>query len=300
MTVQRDSRSVELEPQAHHELRQAALAYIERGWPVLPVWWTRNGICACPRGPACPEKTRGKHPMLRHGVHDASVEYEDVSRWWMFQRANIAIATGPSRLLVVDVDPRHGGNDQLEELFDVHGPFPRTHTVATGGGGHHYYFRRPCDRHFCGKLAVGIDVKHSGGCVIAPPSRHASGRAYRLAIDAEVAAPPEWLIEKATKPPVAIASIVSAANVELRGRLRILLRTDRELAELWENLGGRHPDQSRSGYDLAIAHALRRRKVPQAETVAGIAARPGGHRPGDLVYAARTVAMAYSAKGRPR
>src|SRR5947207_3382883 len=86
------------------EMIDAAREYAERGWPVLPLWWPRPGIgCACGR-PDCSKP--GKHPLTRHGLHDASTEAAAIRHWWTrWPRANLGIRTGAaSGLLVVDVD----------------------------------------------------------------------------------------------------------------------------------------------------------------------------------------------------
>ena len=56
--------------------------------------------------------------------------------------ANVAVATG-SGLLVIDIDPRNGGNELLIKLEAELGPLPSTHTVRTGGGGEHFYLSVP-------------------------------------------------------------------------------------------------------------------------------------------------------------
>ena len=47
------------------------------------------------------------------------------------------------RTVVLDVDPRSGGDKVLERLEAEHGKLPDTERVATGGGGLHYVFKAP-------------------------------------------------------------------------------------------------------------------------------------------------------------
>jgi putative DNA primase/helicase len=58
-------------------------------------------------------------------------------------------------------------------------------TANTGGGGHHLFFKQPSfkvRKDTAGKLlGRGIDVLSDGCIVVAPPSRHASGRRYAWA-----------------------------------------------------------------------------------------------------------------------
>jgi len=61
------------------DLSVRALVYAQRGWPVLP----------------CQPGT--KTPATRHGLHDASIDPDQIASWWRRQPdANIAIATGLS------------------------------------------------------------------------------------------------------------------------------------------------------------------------------------------------------------
>ncbi|KAF7598593.1 MAG: hypothetical protein CGU29_11855 [Candidatus Dactylopiibacterium carminicum] len=87
---------------------------------------------------------------------------------------NLGVRLRPTDL-VIDVDPRNGGDDSIAKLsanlgLDL-GTFPH---VATGGGGHHYYLRKPSDVATFGKLAAypGIDFKTVGGQVVAPGAVH--------------------------------------------------------------------------------------------------------------------------------
>ena len=94
---------------------------------------------------------------------------------------NLGVRLRPTDL-VMDVDPRNGGDASLDRLCDdlriERAAFPH---VATGGGGHHYYMTKPADVRTFGKLASypGIDFKSAGGQVVAPGSVHPeTGRRY--------------------------------------------------------------------------------------------------------------------------
>src|SRR5215472_16506038 len=119
---------------ADNLLRQAT-GYAQRGWPVLPVWWPlTDGTCACGR-PDCSKP--GKHPLSRHGIHDATTDPALIDRWWTRSpHANIGILTGArSRLLVLDVDGP-AGMESLRLLRREHGSL-RAAWVRTGSGGWH-------------------------------------------------------------------------------------------------------------------------------------------------------------------
>jgi hypothetical protein len=188
-------------------LLHAALAYASRGWAVFPVAGIREDrTCNCAAA-ACDHP--GKHPVTRHGVHDASTYPARIRAWWSLHPwANVAIATG--HLVVVDVDPDAGGWNSLGTLVDNDFAVPRTATVITGSGGVHLYYLAPegeALRNTAGRLPgvsralPGIDLRATGGYVIAPPSRHASGRRYQwISPTADVAAPPAWLRQPPSRP----------------------------------------------------------------------------------------------------
>ncbi len=80
-------------------LLEAALGYAARGIPVYPVHWPHpipDGAslgCSCPRGRYCDRPA--KHPLVWHGVKDASRDPAQLARWWQrWPDANIGLATG--------------------------------------------------------------------------------------------------------------------------------------------------------------------------------------------------------------
>jgi hypothetical protein len=82
-----------------------------------------------------------------------------------------------------------------------HGPLPTTVTSTTGGGGRHLYFRAPTTPigNTAGRLGPGVDVRADRGCVVAPPSPHASGGTYSWAPglapeETPLEELPEWLL----------------------------------------------------------------------------------------------------------
>jgi putative DNA primase/helicase len=165
------------------DMKERALKLASRKWPVLPMHSARDGVCSCPKGQSCDRPA--KHPMTDHGVKDATTDRHQIRTWWTEgPEANIGIAVGrEAGILVLDIDPRHGGKDTIEQLKRELGLLPDTVTGLTGGGGHHLIFKHPAFRirkDTAGKLlGPGIDVLSDGSIMIAPPSRHASGKRYR-------------------------------------------------------------------------------------------------------------------------
>jgi hypothetical protein len=187
----------------------SALAFARRHLPVFPLHSIHNGQCTC-GVPDCPDA--GKHPfssLVPHGSRDASIDPETIRRWWRhFASANIGV-TLPF-CVVIDLDPRNGGDISLAEMQDRYGPLPRTWGTLTGGGGQHAYYRLPDGAEVRGgndKIGRGIDIKSgSGSYCVAPPSMHLSGRRYEWRADAHpsetpLAVAPPWLIRLLTPPP---------------------------------------------------------------------------------------------------
>ena len=106
-------------------------------------------------------------------------DLEQIRQWAeRWPDANWAIATG-GKLVVIDIDPRNGGNETLAKLEAESGPQHCRHIVRTGGDGLHWYLSTPVPIR-CGKLGPGVDVKGEGGYVIAPGSNHISGDSYKF------------------------------------------------------------------------------------------------------------------------
>lgn len=163
---------------------QAALDYLARGWSVIPV------------------REKAKRPAGPWKAYQEKYVSEKTLREWYSRSPgyNVAIVTGKlSALVVVDVDPRHGGTESLDELEREHGPLPDTMEAITGGGGRHLYFSHPGGEvHNRTNLAPGIDLRGDGGCIVAPPSVHPSGKRYRWVKergpgDIDPARLPDWL-----------------------------------------------------------------------------------------------------------
>ena len=190
-----------------HALRYAAL-----GLAVLPLHRPvdRDGrlLCSCGKADCT---SPAKHPVGRlapRGLRDASRDPHLLGAWFERERWNVGIATGAvSGIVVLDIDPRHGGEEALAEIEAEHGPLPPTWRFHTGGGGEHILFRHPGGmvKNSAGTIAPGIDVRGDGGYIVAPPSLHISGRPYAISADDhpdEVAlAPlPAWLLNLVGEP----------------------------------------------------------------------------------------------------
>jgi putative DNA primase/helicase len=74
--------------------------------------------------------------------------------------------------------------------------------VVTPRAGAHYFFNHPGEeiRNSAGMLGVGLDVRGDGGFVVVPPSEGANGRRYEPDDRAPLANPPDWLLQRITRP----------------------------------------------------------------------------------------------------
>jgi Bifunctional DNA primase/polymerase, N-terminal len=177
-----------------NRLLEAALGYAARGIPVYPVHWPHPTpgeprlACSCPRGPACDRPA--KHPLLRHGVKDATSDPDRIRRWWhRWPQANVGLATGIC-FDALDIDGPAGlaALRQLQTAADLPLPGP---LVATGGGGWHHWFTPTGLGNRPPRGLDHIDWRGRGGCVLAPPSRHVSGGSYRWLVGLDQAPLPE-------------------------------------------------------------------------------------------------------------
>lgn len=145
-----------------------------RGFKLLPLKPAQRGV-----------ERSGKQPMTAHGVKDATNDFAAFKRLvGSATDFNIGVATGSaSNVVVIDIDPRNGGDREFAKLNQRFGQLPRTLTCETGGGGRHYYLRAPVGGMKKKVLAPGVDLLAEGCYAVAPPSLHSSGKRYRWAQD---------------------------------------------------------------------------------------------------------------------
>jgi len=167
-----------------------ALSYAARGLHVLPLHHPvrQDGKMSC----SCGKKdctSVAKHPvgiLAPNGLRNATTDAETIERWFQREIQNIGIATGAvSRIIALDVDPRHGGDESLAALERKYGALPPTWRFFTGGGGEHILFHHPGGHiaNSTGKIGKGLDLRGDGGYIVAPPSLHVSGHSYALDVD---------------------------------------------------------------------------------------------------------------------
>lgn len=157
-------------------MKNAKFEYVQhyrtQGLTPIPLHGLVSGACTCPAGDQC--TSAGKHPRVkRQDAIDATGQ--DWARWFKsWPDMNIGILTGSdTEVMVLDIDPRHGGDDSLEKLEATHGNLPATLTANTGGGGTHYLFQIPQGmtiKNSAGDIAPGLDIRGDGGLIVVAPS----------------------------------------------------------------------------------------------------------------------------------
>lgn len=227
-----------------------ALAAADMGFHVFPLRpGTKipalHGAKSCPRTGAC---TAGHVGWEQRATTDHAV----IERCWAAGPFNIGIATGPSKLLVVDLDTpksptaaqdkdgcsRGGiewgrdvlidlcqrGGHPLTEVFD-------TRSVTTARGGEHLYYRGPSTvelRNTASTLGPMIDTRAAGGYVVAPGSITPDG-VYAVADDLPPADPPGWLVQAlAVKPRTALSAPVVVPRERLDAYVDAAVRGERD------------------------------------------------------------------------
>jgi hypothetical protein len=241
-------------PAAGSPTALAALEYAGRGWAVFPCHAPgAGGLCSC-RHPDCPSP--GKHPRVPTGLHAATTDQATIAAWWRrWPAANVAIRTGAaSGLVVIDIDPPHGGDVSLAGLTARHPDDVPAVSVRTGSGGSHIYVAHPGGliRNTAGRLGDGIDVRGDGGYVIAPPSWHPSGGTYAwVGSGPTIGTAPDWLVAALQPPAPPFEPVPSLATPPVDASAWARAALQREL-DLIRNapLGKRNATLNRASFCL--------------------------------------------------
>ncbi len=146
---------------------------------------------------------------------------------WLRAGGQIGVRLG-SADLVVDVDPRNGGDESLRRLTaEIGEGLDGVPTVRSGGGGTHFYLRKPAS--LATRVTLpdfpGIDFKRLGGYVVAAGASHPSGGRYQWLrpIGEGVPAAPEPLLRLLHRPRVEIAPAAGSSPLLTPDQLELLL-----------------------------------------------------------------------------
>lgn len=207
-------------------LRTSALHFAARGWHVFPI-------------------TPGakKPPVIDRWEIRASTDPDQITGWWREIPYSIGIATGPSDLVVVDLDTRKPGQAVpsrwarlgigsgaavLRALAHHHGaPVTPTYAVSTPSEGWHLYYTAPAGaqlRNTQAMIGWKIDTRANGGYVIAPGCP-VSPSEYKLVDDRDPVELPNWLHHALIpKSPTAHSAPTTAATTNPSGYILAALR----------------------------------------------------------------------------
>jgi hypothetical protein len=205
-----------------NDLLTAALTAADRGWPVFMLGRSKRPVANCDTCRDTPHDPAACGHLTCHGFYAASTDPDRIAAMVAAVPAGqLAVRTGAvAGLVVIDVDPAHGGNDSLAELV-ARQLVPRTPWVRTGSGGVHLYYRHP-GREIASRPMpnrAGIDVKADGGYVVLPPSIH-----HRTRQSYQWGSGPADPIEM---PPALITACLPATPAESSTRMAGPIRTTR-------------------------------------------------------------------------
>ncbi|NTJ22228.1 bifunctional DNA primase/polymerase [Rhizobium rhizogenes] len=195
--------------------KDLALSYVYRDVPVFPCRAAAEVTDRIDEETKKPIVHKAKTPLRSNGFKGATLNSGLVERMWTsYPNAMVGIPTGEQLgawVLDVDVHKDDDGNtingyETLAALEAKYDQLPETARARTAGGGTHYYFLYKPGIRNRGGLGAGLDVRGSGGFVIAPGSVTAEGNEY-IWIDydgegiPEIANAPQWLLDLVLPPP---------------------------------------------------------------------------------------------------
>ncbi|GAA1550347.1 hypothetical protein GCM10009827_083760 [Dactylosporangium maewongense] len=227
-------------------LHQAwARVYSNAEEKIFPLWPIVDSICSCPNGNRPLDDPRrcqspGKHPLyapahadkndplrgvckyggcgrVGHGLYDATADPEiNAERWRRHPTAGIGLPAQGNGYAIIDVDPRHGGDEsfwQLNAQCLARG-VDLSSTVAQFSGeygnsrGVHYLFRAPEGgvkgrANAFGPDLPGLDLRGRGHYIVVAPTVHVSGVEYEWVDWLADAAPWPEILNRIIDPPKA-------------------------------------------------------------------------------------------------
>jgi len=171
-----------------------ALSFIAQHWPVFPC---RHRDDEYVDNDGCVEILATKTPLTSNGFRGATLNERIVREYWRRNpSAMIGVPTGALiGAWVLDIDPKHGGDETLAALEQEYGALPATLTAETTSGGRHYFFRHRQGVRNRGALGSGVYVRGDGGYVIAAGSVPELGLPYRWIAEQEPVDAPDWLLD---------------------------------------------------------------------------------------------------------
>jgi hypothetical protein len=203
------------------KFEDAALRLAGLGWAVFPV---SPGL----KIPAIPKTA----PHNGRGVLDATTDPDVIREWGRrYRHANVGIACGlPSGITVLDIDPKNNGVETMQAFKAAKQVLTPTIIARTPSGGWHYYYRfEQSLLNSKSLLGPGVDVRNTGGYVVAPPSVLAGGYGYHWInspLGGDIPRMPIWAVQKLKPRPPSLMTgplvRVRDADAAFRGVLKFL------------------------------------------------------------------------------
>lgn len=190
-------------------LLKHALEYADKGWYVFPCrekdsepFWDDN---------LGEERImRAKSPYFAGGFEIATRDREQIIEWWTkLPEAAIGISCGASGLVVVDIDTKEGRKG-FDNFMSLNVSKDGALQSLTPSGGMHIIYSGMLHSH--ANIKAGIDLRASGGYIVAPPSfiyDERGKKRFYIASD-------DW-----TKTPVSVPSDLVTKLQVLRGKYAV-------------------------------------------------------------------------------
>lgn len=148
-----------------NKMLEAALDYSKRNLSVIPVG-------------------QDKVPLISwREFQERIASEEEIKEWWRkYPQANVGIVTGEiSNLTVLDCDSQLA-HEYVQQIYKGKTPLVKT------PNGYHYYFQFAKDTRNTVRIQdMDLDLRSSGGYVVAPPSTNDAGVDYRFIKDFSIA-----------------------------------------------------------------------------------------------------------------
>jgi hypothetical protein len=163
-----------------------------------------------------------KRPACPHGFKEATANKDELRQLWRRSPGVlVGVPTGArSGIFVLDIDsPRHpeAGAWLSRNAFRL----PDTRRHRTRSGGLHFLFKHCADlKSSISRLALGVDTRGSGGCVIWWPAHLGLTADHHFVPPAPV---PDWLVAALTPQPPAAVPYTSRADAAASDRLEGVL-----------------------------------------------------------------------------
>lgn len=241
-------------PPYNLEAYKGAVELLECGYPVNLVYGVEFHKCGCIKKAKC--GTPGKHPV---GGWQSFTRDPDMVRGWFAgaKRCNVGLPTGvESGIFTIDVDGRHGGYDSLSKLIKMAG---RPETLwGKSGNGLHLHFEHP-GGHVPSRIGVmrGIDIRGDDAGVVAPGSRHESGKLYSWGVSPRrcrpIKLPDSWLFLLSPSPQ-RYAENKTAVAADQRGSVT-------------QRVQSAHEDPEHSGDSLGLPREKSREEEPAEKRI---------------------------------